>query len=279
MTAGARAAEALRVQQQRVARVLGALPDGGWDVRLDDAARARLVGTGHFPEYAAELDWCPQQVAGHLRDSARVFTSRLQRMLAGELRPLGAFDPVDVDRAAGYLATPRALLLADLFDAQERLRVTVNGLADGDLIRSAVRADGSALTVATVLDFLPGHQADHADQLEMLLHASPPSHSTGGPVFLLLPRYTAPLERIDELLPEHAAWLDRHYTAGRFLASGRQVPRRGGVVLAALPDRADAEAVTAEDPFVRAGAAEYEIVEFSPTKVAPGLERLLETAR
>lgn len=97
-------------------------------------------------------------------------------------------------------------------------------------------------------------------------------------MFLLLPRYTAPLERIDELLPEHVAWLDRHYAEGRFLASGRQVPRRGGVVLAALSDRAAAEAITAEDPFAKAGAAEYEIVEFSPTKVAPGLERLLETA-
>lgn len=93
-------------------------------------------------------------------------------------------------------------------------------------------------------------------------------------MFLLLPRYVAPLERIDELLPAHTAWLERHYAEGSFLASGRQVPRRGGVILAALPDRAAAEAVTADDPFVRAGAAEYDIVEFVASRTADGLERL-----
>lgn len=93
-------------------------------------------------------------------------------------------------------------------------------------------------------------------------------------MFLLMPRYTAPLERVDELLDEHVAWLDEHYATGEFLASGRQVPRRGGVILADLPDRATAEALTAEDPFVRGEAAEYDVVEFVASKVAPGLERL-----
>lgn len=95
-------------------------------------------------------------------------------------------------------------------------------------------------------------------------------------MFLLLPRYTAPLERIDELLPAHTAWLDHHYAEGSFLASGRQVPRRGGLILASLPDRAAAEAVVADDPFVQAGAAEYDIVEFVPSRVADGLDQLRE---
>lgn len=94
-------------------------------------------------------------------------------------------------------------------------------------------------------------------------------------MFLLMPRYTAPLARIDELLPDHVAWLDRHYAEGAFLASGRQVPRRGGMILADLPDRARAEEVAATDPFARVGAAEYDIVEFVASRVADGLDRLL----
>ena len=35
-------------------------------------------------------------------------------------------------------------------------------------------------------------------------------------------------------------------------------------------------AVLAEDPFAREGAAEYEILEFTANKAAPGLEALLE---
>jgi uncharacterized protein YciI len=83
--------------------------------------------------------------------------------------------------------------------------------------------------------------------------------------------YIAPLERIDELIPQHAAWLDQHYAAGRFLASGRREPRTGGVILTAAMDRADLDAILAADPFGRAGLAEYEVVEFLPSKTGPEL--------
>lgn len=98
-------------------------------------------------------------------------------------------------------------------------------------------------------------------------------------VFLLMPRYIAPLDAVDALLADHVAWLDEHYAAGRFLASGRQVPRRGGVILADLADRATADDLTATDPFVRGGVATYDVVEFVASKVAPGLERLAPADR
>ena len=40
--------------------------------------------------------------------------------------------------------------------------------------------------------------------------------------------YVKPLEEIDALMPKHVAWLKRQYTAGLFIASGRQKPRVGG---------------------------------------------------
>lgn len=95
-------------------------------------------------------------------------------------------------------------------------------------------------------------------------------------MFVVLLNYVKPLEVIDGLIPAHVAYLDEQYAAGVFLASGRKVPRTGGVILARATDRAELEAVLARDPFARAGAAEYEVVEFSPSKASPDLACVLE---
>ncbi|SHH01592.1 YciI family protein [Streptoalloteichus hindustanus] len=85
-------------------------------------------------------------------------------------------------------------------------------------------------------------------------------------VFLILLDYVAPLAEIDRLLPEHRAYLERNYDAGRFLMSGPREPRTGGVILATANDRAELVAVVETDPFVTSQAATYEIVEFTPTR-------------
>ncbi|MFE4977124.1 YciI family protein [Kitasatospora sp. NPDC056651] len=90
-------------------------------------------------------------------------------------------------------------------------------------------------------------------------------------MFVLELTYTADLERVEAVLPQHMAWLERHYADGTFLASGRKVPRDGGVILAAGGDRAAVEALVAEDPFVRAGLTEYRVTEFLATTTAPAL--------
>ncbi|HKU67358.1 MAG TPA: YciI family protein [Candidatus Baltobacteraceae bacterium] len=87
-------------------------------------------------------------------------------------------------------------------------------------------------------------------------------------MFLLLSRYVKPLEEIDRVLPEHREFLDRNYKSGLFILSGPLNPRTGGVILTADASRETIEAVLAEDPFVRAGVSEYDIVEFSVTKHA-----------
>lgn len=85
-------------------------------------------------------------------------------------------------------------------------------------------------------------------------------------MFLLISRYLKPAEEVDRWLPEHRAFLDRHYTAGHFLVSGPFVPRTGGIIVTLPMERQDVEAILAEDPFVREGVSEYEIVEMKPTK-------------
>lgn len=50
--------------------------------------------------------------------------------------------------------------------------------------------------------------------------------------------------------------------------SGPQEPRVGGVILTRHATRAEIDATLAEDPFVREGVSEYEIIEFKTTKRA-----------
>lgn len=97
-------------------------------------------------------------------------------------------------------------------------------------------------------------------------------------MFVVLLHYVQPLSAVEQHLAAHRAYLDTHYAAGHFLASGAQVPRVGGVILARVGERAALDAILAEDPFHRAGVAEYQVIEFQPTKFAPGAEALLAPA-
>ncbi|MBA8795874.1 uncharacterized protein YciI [Friedmanniella endophytica] len=93
-------------------------------------------------------------------------------------------------------------------------------------------------------------------------------------MFVVTLTYTAELAEIDAALHDHAEWLDQQFNDGIFLASGRQIPRKGGVILASGTTRSDLEHRIAEDPFSERGLASYEIAEFNATRVVPGLELL-----
>lgn len=88
--------------------------------------------------------------------------------------------------------------------------------------------------------------------------------------------YIRPLEDLDVLMSEHVAWLKKHYESGLFIASGRQVPRKGGVILARSGNRRELEAILEEDPFAKSGCARFDVVEFTPSMTAPGAEVLKE---
>lgn len=94
-------------------------------------------------------------------------------------------------------------------------------------------------------------------------------------MFVVTLTYLVDLAEVDAALPEHVAWLDQQYADGVFIASGRQVPRVGGLILAAGTSREDLERRLALDPFGRHGLAGYSVAEFVPSRVADGLEQLL----
>ncbi|MFE2283125.1 YciI family protein [Streptomyces sp. NPDC059443] len=95
-------------------------------------------------------------------------------------------------------------------------------------------------------------------------------------MFVMELTYTAPIEAVEEEMDAHIAWLDGYYAAGIFLASGRKVPRDGGMILAGGVSRAEIEKIAAQDPFTVAGVCAYRITEFIATKTSADLSTVRE---
>ncbi len=95
-------------------------------------------------------------------------------------------------------------------------------------------------------------------------------------LFIIELFYKAPVEQIDEYLPAHVSFLDKYYAAGNFLASGRKVPREGGIILARAADKIVIESILEEDPFHIHGLADYRIIEFIASKTIHSLTALQE---
>lgn len=97
------------------------------------------------------------------------------------------------------------------------------------------------------------------------------THSTEN-LFVLIVKYIRPAAEVEARRLEHREWLDVYYRSGQFLVSGPQVPRDGGIILAKGGTREEWQKTTLEDPFVIAGVAEYEVIEFEPVKRHPTLD-------
>ncbi|MFJ3924736.1 YciI family protein [Streptomyces sp. NPDC090022] len=96
-------------------------------------------------------------------------------------------------------------------------------------------------------------------------------------MFIMELTYTVPVEAVEEEMDAHIAWVDGYYASGVFLASGRKVPRDGGVILAHGVSRAEVERIAEEDPFTVAGVCAYRITEFIATKTSSDLAPVRET--
>jgi uncharacterized protein YciI len=95
-------------------------------------------------------------------------------------------------------------------------------------------------------------------------------------MYVVLLTYTAPLEEVDYILPDHAKWLEKHFQSGEFLAAGRRKPSTGGVIIARPMPRAKLDAVLASDPFAIRHVAAYEVIEYAATRTAPELRFINE---
>jgi uncharacterized protein YciI len=94
-------------------------------------------------------------------------------------------------------------------------------------------------------------------------------------MFIINLTYKAELKKIDLLLEEHILFLNNQYALGNFLASGRKIPRTGGIILSNITTKAALDKIIAQDPFKRDGLADYDFIEFIPSKTSPELSFLI----
>ncbi|WP_337270036.1 YciI family protein [Oryzifoliimicrobium ureilyticus] len=85
--------------------------------------------------------------------------------------------------------------------------------------------------------------------------------------------YLKSTEEADRFMQGHMEWVKRGYLEKGFIASGRKVPRTGGVILA-KGNKEDIQAYLDIDPFATEGIASYDVVEVDITTVTEGFEQL-----
>ncbi len=93
---------------------------------------------------------------------------------------------------------------------------------------------------------------------------------------LAILRYRKDLEEVLPHLEAHRAYLRELKAKGLLLASGPLMPRSGGALLLRIPgdETAQLDAIRDNDPFVKAGVAQYELMPWDPVVGREDLDRL-----
>jgi len=90
-------------------------------------------------------------------------------------------------------------------------------------------------------------------------------------------RYRKPLEIMEQVLADHRAYLKGLQEQGLILVSGPVEPRIGGVVLLKVPDQdylKVLDGIRDNDPYVKGGIAQYEILPWNPVMGVENLAKL-----
>ena len=95
-------------------------------------------------------------------------------------------------------------------------------------------------------------------------------------MFILLLKYIKSVDEVEKELENHIKYLDKNYALGKFVCSGRRNPRIGGVILCKSQTEKEVKEIIKEDPFYVKEIAEYEIIDFIPTKYADGFEKYID---
>ena len=94
-------------------------------------------------------------------------------------------------------------------------------------------------------------------------------------MFIVDLKYIVPLEELDEHMEAHVQFLRKYYNQHIFVASGRKVPRTGGIILALAQDEEALKKILMEDPFYINRLADFTITQFLTSQYHPDLESLL----
>ena len=94
-------------------------------------------------------------------------------------------------------------------------------------------------------------------------------------MYIIILTYQKDLSEVEKHLEAHRAYLDKYYASGHFIASGAQVPRKGGVILCKANSKEEILGIIAQDPFHEHRIAAYQIIEFTPTKFSKAFGKVL----
>ncbi|HEY0742767.1 MAG TPA: YciI family protein [Chryseosolibacter sp.] len=95
-------------------------------------------------------------------------------------------------------------------------------------------------------------------------------------MFIIDLHYIVPLEKLDAHMTAHVRFLKKYYDKNIFLASGRKVPRTGGIILALANSKEEIEKIIEEDPFYTHKLAEFKVTEFLTSQSHPDMKKILE---
>lgn len=95
-------------------------------------------------------------------------------------------------------------------------------------------------------------------------------------MFVISLQYIVPLEQLDAHMTEHVQYLHKYYKQNVFVASGRKVPRTGGIILAFGKSKAEIEAIIQEDPFYIHKLAEFTVTEFLTSQAHADIKPFLK---
>ncbi len=93
-------------------------------------------------------------------------------------------------------------------------------------------------------------------------------------MFIINLNYIVPLDELDRHMNAHVKFLQKYYKQNIFIASGRKVPRTGGIILALADSKEQVEELIREDPFYVHQLAEFSITEFLTSQYHPDLKKL-----
>jgi uncharacterized protein YciI len=94
-------------------------------------------------------------------------------------------------------------------------------------------------------------------------------------MFVVILKYQKPIETVMNYLDVHIDFLNKYYKLNKFICSGRQNPRTGGIIICNAKNKEEVNSIINEDPFYINDIAGYEIIEFIATNYAEGFKEFI----
>lgn len=94
-------------------------------------------------------------------------------------------------------------------------------------------------------------------------------------MYLLIVSYTKPADEVTPHVETHSAWVKKYFSQGIFLMAGPKKSKLGGAILVKSIEKDMLKKIIAEDSYVQADVADYQIIDFDCKATAPGLESLV----